>query len=190
MGYFWGGSSKSEAPKPGDKLSSQENLAKSEEEEINTFSQPKQRQDPPRQQGRNPRDTNEGFELLSRLQLDQNHYDKSHLPPIILPAIPTTMRATNENSRIIMETVIIKNLIKSYFEIVKKNIADLVPKTIMAFLVNESKSIAQRELVSEIYKQGNLEDLMIEDPMISMMRGQRQKEIKSLRHAQALLNDV
>lgn len=66
----------------------------------------------------------------------------------------------------------------------------MVPKTIMAFLVNESKNIAQRELVSEIYKTGNLEDLMIEDPMISQMRDQRRKEIKSLRHAQALLNDV
>jgi dynamin 1-like protein len=58
-------------------------------------------------------------------------------------------------------------LIKSYFSIVKKNIADLIPKTIMAFLVNESKQIAQRELVSEIYKQGNLDELMVEDPIIA-----------------------
>jgi len=40
----------------------------------------------------------------------------------------------------------------------------------MAFLVNESKNIAQRELVSEIYKQGNLEELMVEDPVISQTR--------------------
>jgi hypothetical protein len=53
---------------------------------------------------------------------------------------------------------------------VKKNIADLVPKTIMAFLVNESKQIAQRELVSEIYKQGNLDDLMVEDPVVQQTR--------------------
>jgi hypothetical protein len=78
----------------------------------------------------------------------------------------------------------------SYFAIVKKNIADLVPKTIMAFLINESKNIAQRELVSEIYKQGNLDDLMIEDPVISQTRDQRNKEIKALRVAQSLLNDV
>jgi len=81
-------------------------------------------------------------------------------------------------------------LIQSYFAIVKKNIADLVPKTIMAFLVNESKGIAQRELVSEIYKQGNLEELMVEDPVVSQMREQRRREIKSLRQAQELLNDV
>jgi len=41
-----------------------------------------------------------------------------------------------------METIIIQNLIQSYYSIVKKNVADLVPKTIMAFLVNESKNIA------------------------------------------------
>lgn len=49
----------------------------------------------------------------------------------------------------------------------KKNIADLVPKTVMAFLVNKSISIAQSELVSEIYKIGNLDDLLIEDPVIA-----------------------
>ena len=66
--------------------------------------------------------------------------------------------------------MMIQNLIQSYFAIVKKNIADLVPKTIMAFLINESKNIAQRELVSEIYKQTNLDDLMVEDPVISQTR--------------------
>lgn len=60
----------------------------------------------------------------------------------------------------------------------------------MAFLVNESKQIAQRELVSEIYKQGNLDELMVEDPIIAQTREQRKKEIKALRVAQTLLNDV
>ena len=53
-----------------------------------------------------------------------------------------------------METRVIQNLIQSYFDLVKKNIADLVPKTVMAFLVNESRKIAQSELVECIYKQG------------------------------------
>ena len=100
------------------------------------------------------------------------------------------MRASNENSRMVMETLMIQNLIQSYFAIVKKNIADLVPKTIMAFLINESKNIAQRELVSEIYKQTNLDELMVEDPVISQTRKVRKNEIKALRSAQNLLNDV
>jgi hypothetical protein len=102
------------------------------------------------------------------------------------------MRASGQqdNSRVVMETIIIQNLIQSYFAIVKKNIADLVPKTIMAFLVNESRSIAQRELVSEIYRLGNLDDLMIEDPIVSQTRQQRKKEILALRTAQQCLIDV
>ena len=50
-----------------------------------------------------------------------------------------------------METRVIQNLIFSYFSIVKKNIADLIPKTIMNFLVNESRRLAQSELVVKVY---------------------------------------
>ena len=89
-----------------------------------------------------------------------------------------------------METIIIQNLIQSYFAIVKKNIADLIPKTIMAFLVNKSISIAQSELVSEIYKLGNLEDLLIEDPLIAQTRLLRKKEVNALRTAQGCLSEV
>lgn len=47
-----------------------------------------------------------------------------------------------EAARVIMETRIIQNLIHSYYNIVKKNISDMIPKSIMAFLVNESRRIA------------------------------------------------
>ncbi len=50
-----------------------------------------------------------------------------------------------------METRVIQNLIYSYFNIVKKNIADLVPKTIMALLIRESARMAQSELVVKVY---------------------------------------
>lgn len=60
----------------------------------------------------------------------------------------------------------------------------------MAFLVNQSINIAQRELVSEIYKLGNLEDLLVEDPLIAQAREQRRKEILALRTAQQCLNEA
>jgi hypothetical protein len=65
-----------------------------------------------------------------------------------------------------METKVVQNLIQSYFGIVKTNIADLVPKSVMAFLINESRRIAQSELVSQIYRSGDLESLLVEDPII------------------------
>ena len=37
----------------------------------------------------------------------------------------------------------------------------------MAFLVNESRNIAQRELVGDIYKFGNLDELLVEDPIVA-----------------------
>lgn len=37
----------------------------------------------------------------------------------------------------------------------------------MAFLINESRNIAQRELVGEIYKFNNLDELLVEDPIVS-----------------------
>ena len=50
------------------------------------------------------------------------------------------------------ETEIIKILISSYFEIVKKTFLDLVPKTIMRFLVIEFKDQLQNGLVSRLYR--------------------------------------
>lgn len=41
-----------------------------------------------------------------------------------------------------MEIRIIKNLINSYFNIVRKSLNDIVPKTIIAFLINKSKNLA------------------------------------------------
>jgi hypothetical protein len=75
-----------------------------------------------------------------RPMIDEN----GHLPEIILAEVPAKLRShpDQESARILMETRVIQNLIYSYFGIVKKNIADLVPKTIMALLIRESARMA------------------------------------------------
>lgn len=59
--------------------------------------------------------------------------------------MPNSIRATKEemsknSPRSQMEIHIIKNLITSYFNIVRKNLNDLVPKTVIAMLVNRTKN--------------------------------------------------
>ena len=89
-----------------------------------------------------------------------------------------------------METRVIQNLIQSYFDLTKKNIVDLVPKTIMAFLVNESRKLAQSELIEKVYKQGNFEELIVEDVMVKANRENCKKVIKALKTAQSLLGEA
>ena len=60
----------------------------------------------------------------------------------------------------------------------------------MAFLVNESRRIAQAELVSQIYKGGDLQSLLVEDPMVVANRENAKKMLDALRSAQTLLAEV
>ncbi len=48
----------------------------------------------------------------------------------------------------------------------KKTAADMVPKTIMSFLVNESKKLAKSELVVKVYQAEDLSELLVEDPIV------------------------
>jgi len=95
-------------------------------------------------------------------------------PPTIvhLPQVPDSMRQTDvpptERERVEME--IIKSLIESYFGIVRKNFIDMVPKTIMYFLVNHARDAMQNELVSELYREAEMETLMQEADDIAQRR--------------------
>lgn len=66
----------------------------------------------------------------------------------------------------------------------------MVPKSVMAFLVNESRRIATSELVAQIYKSGDIDSLLVEDPMTVANRNNCKKTLLALREAQKLLAEV
>ena len=50
------------------------------------------------------------------------------------------------------EVEVIKTLIRSYFDLVRKTFVDMVPKTVMHFLVNGFRENLQNELVGKLYR--------------------------------------
>ena len=94
----------------------------------------------------------------------------------------------SEKERVEME--IIKSLVESYFTIIRKNFIDLVPKTIMYFLVNHVRDSLQNELVSELYREAEVGSLMQEAEDIAQRR-QSCMEMKELLHrALEIVNEV
>ena len=82
-------------------------------------------------------------------QYEVNKYMQKNIRPIHMPRMTSFKRAEDHDPgqsspRAHMETTMIKNLIRSYFGTVRKSMNDMVPKTVMAFLVNKSKTQAQR----------------------------------------------
>ena len=100
------------------------------------------------------------------------------------------MRAGQPNNKELMETNIIKNLISSYFQVVKKSICDYVPKTIMCFLVNQSKIVSEKELVFQLYNSEEMEELLEENQIIANKRKNCKEILKNLKKSLESLNEI
>mmetsp|Transcript_43307 Transcript_43307/g.80748 ORF Transcript_43307/g.80748 Transcript_43307/m.80748 type:complete len:789 (-) Transcript_43307:78-2444(-) len=97
------------------------------------------------------------------------------IPQAILPAAapPTTKER--------VEVDIIKSLLANYMSIVKKNIADSVPKVVMHFMVNNVKDTFQRECVARLYKEDYFDMLLQEARDMAGRRKKCQERLKALR---------
>lgn len=108
-----------------------------------------------------------------------------------LPQVPERMQLQAiAPDREKIETEIIKNLIGSYFDIVKKNFMDLVPKTVMHFLVNQFKDSLQNTLVAELYKDATMQDLMRENEDVAAKRKELREMRDMLERALDIVNEV
>merc|ERR1712190_191571 len=97
---------------------------------------------------------------------------------------------TNATQREQLELLVIKRFIRSYFGIVKKNIADLVPKSIMFMLVNKSKQRLQQDLALALYKEDQFESLLSESPEIARKRKAAQDLLSILQKALQIISEV
>mmetsp|Transcript_2114 Transcript_2114/g.7656 ORF Transcript_2114/g.7656 Transcript_2114/m.7656 type:complete len:203 (+) Transcript_2114:2339-2947(+) len=103
---------------------------------------------------------------------------------------PNGQPQVDMNDREARESQIIKTLLKEYFGIVRKNISDAVPKSIMHFMVNMTKLNLQSELVQNLYKSELFEELLQENDEIAQKRKATQKMLTILLRAQDIINEV
>lgn len=116
---------------------------------------------------------------------------KSSSDLVKLPQVPDKMRSSSTpTDRERVETEIIKSLISSYFDIVKKNFMDLVPKTIMHFLVNTFKEGLQNELVCKLYREATISSLMRENDDVATRRRACKEMKELLLRALEILNEI
>ncbi|KAF8715984.1 hypothetical protein HU200_026951 [Digitaria exilis] len=102
-------------------------------------------------------------------------------PPITLKPSETEQDAT--------EVAIVKLLIKSYYDIVRKSIEDAVPKAVMHFLVNHTKRDLHNFLIRKLYRENLLNELMRETDEVIIRRQHIQETLEVLEQAHRTLEE-
>lgn len=83
----------------------------------------------------------------------------------------------------------IKTLITAYFKIVKRNLIDYVPKTIITLLVNESCDICEKELVSRLYSDDKINNLLMRNPSMQNKQKEIEYNLEMLKKCQFILDN-
>ncbi|XP_058951907.2 dynamin-1-like [Pocillopora verrucosa] len=84
----------------------------------------------------------------------------------------------------------IRNLADSYIKIVSKTVRDLVPKTVMFFIINNVKEFIGQELLAHLYSGGNQNDLMKESEAEVVRREEMLRMFHSLKEALRIISDI
>ncbi|KAM4663755.1 dynamin-1 isoform 10-T11 [Discoglossus pictus] len=84
----------------------------------------------------------------------------------------------------------IRNLVDSYMSIVNKTIRDLMPKTIMHLMINNTKEFIHAELLASLYSCGDQNMLMEESPEQAQHRDEMLRMYHALKEALNIIGDI
>ncbi|KAJ3261875.1 vacuolar protein sorting-associated protein 1 [Chytriomyces hyalinus] len=139
-----------------------------------------------------PRDPQ--LDLLNQGQQDGSFFSSffaKKKKPGVLENPPAVLKASgNLSEREYMETEVIKLLLLSYYAIVKRTVADLVPKAIMFNLVTKTKEDLQRELLSEMYKKEAFDEALKESDQTVARRKECKEMIAAFQKADEIISSV
>ncbi|XP_041826442.1 dynamin-1a isoform X3 [Melanotaenia boesemani] len=84
----------------------------------------------------------------------------------------------------------IRNLVDSYMAIVNKTVRDLMPKTIMHLMINNTKEFINAELLAQLYSCGDQNSLMEESQEQAQHRDEMLRMYHALREALSIIGDI
>ncbi|KAH9304002.1 hypothetical protein KI387_008406 [Taxus chinensis] len=104
------------------------------------------------------------------------------------PAVLRPAESLTENESV--EIAVTKLLLKSYYDIVRKNVQDFVPKAIMHFLVNHSKRDLHGILIKKLYREPLFEEVLQEREEIAVRRKRSRELLRVLQQAVWTLDEL
>ncbi|XP_046448861.1 dynamin-like isoform X13 [Daphnia pulex] len=84
----------------------------------------------------------------------------------------------------------IRNLVDSYMKIVTKTTRDLVPKTIMHLMINDTKDFIMAELLANLYATGDTNNMMEESAEEAVKREEMLRIYHACKEALKIIGDV
>ncbi|KAG7011559.1 Dynamin-related protein 3A [Cucurbita argyrosperma subsp. argyrosperma] len=104
------------------------------------------------------------------------------------PAVLRPSESLTEQEAI--EIAITKLLLRSYYDIVRKNIEDYVPKAIMNFLVNHTKRDLHNVFIKKLYRENLFEEMLQEPDEVAMKRKRTRETLRVLQQAFRTLDEL
>lgn len=111
-------------------------------------------------------------------------------PANSIPGGPNSSGRAWQSEEERQELEILRHLIESYFDIVRKRIQDMVPKAILTFLVKKSQELLQSTLVSKLYKPTLVEKMMVEGTEAIQQRRDMRAIERMLEEALSEVNEI
>ncbi|KAL5705321.1 dynamin GTPase [Ranunculus cassubicifolius] len=105
-------------------------------------------------------------------------------PPTILK--PSETHSEQET----VEITVTKLLLRSYYDIVRKNIEDSVPKAIMHFLVNHTKRELHNVFIKKLYRDNLFEEMLQEPDEVATKRKRTREMLRALQQAFRTLDEL
>ncbi|PQQ12281.1 dynamin-related protein 3A [Prunus yedoensis var. nudiflora] len=129
--------------------------------------------------------------LINKSYNEPIHNVEQALAMIHLREPPTVLRPTeNHSEQETIEITVTKLLLRSYYDIVRKNIEDSVPKAIMHFLVNHTKRELHNVFIKKLYRENLFEEMLQEPDEVAMKRKRTRETLRVLQQAFRTLDEL